>query len=75
MRDRNNRFACALACFQASQPERARSRLQSLLEDGPSDSSAWHLLGLIEYMEGNAETAIDRFARAISIEPMKNRAS
>jgi protein O-GlcNAc transferase len=71
MADSKNRFACALACYQAGQTERARSYLQILLDGDPSDSSAWHLLGLTEYMEGHAETAIDRFARAISIEPMK----
>src|SRR5262245_30563554 len=50
---------------------RARNKNRKKRSLSPISSSAWHLLGVTEYLEGHPEKAIDHIARAISIEPTR----
>lgn len=47
----------------------ARQLAESHLDDHPHDPETWHLLGLLDNLTGSPATAIERFQRAIALDP------
>lgn len=63
-------FEAAMRALRLGGPEAydtARARLKSALEIDPKLWEAWHDLGVIAYREGEDETAIEAFGKALAV--------
>ena len=59
----------ALSQHQLGHGDVARKAYEAILQQQPQCSQALHLLGLLEFQEGNQQAALDRIGRAIAIDP------
>ncbi len=66
---RDARFEAALALHQEGQLEAARKRYRQILRKEPAHAHALHLLGLLDFQQGDHAAAITRIAQAIALNP------
>src|SRR5688500_4674737 len=59
----------ALSQHQLGNTAAARREHEAILERHPQCSQALHLLGLLEFQEGNQQPALARIGQAIAIDP------
>ena len=65
-------FEGAMRALRVGGPEAqdtARTRLRAAIEADPSLWEAWYDLGAIAYKEGDDDTAVDAYARALRLKP------